>query len=101
MANAIKTPKTYIIKVRISGARTNTDRTSYVRGTIEALIKYYSLKEYAYTIKVDTSKIKTGASFVKALEKKYDYQYGCTYTTASVDLVTEVPADTSCSEATI
>jgi len=99
MATATKTPKTYIIKVNISGARTNTDRTNYVRGTIESLIKYYGLKDWAYTIKVDTSKIKTGASLVKAIEKKHDYQYGCTYTTAFVELVTEAPADVSISEA--
>ena len=100
MATAIKTPKTYIIKVNISGTRAFiTDRTIYVRGTIESLIKYYGLKDLAYTIKVDTSKIKTGASLVKAIEKRYDYQYGCTYTTAFVELVTEAPADVSISEA--
>lgn len=99
MATAIKTPKTYIIKVRISGARTDSDRTNYVRGTIETLIKYYGLKDWAYTLNIDARKIKTGPNFVKALEKNYDYQYGCTYTTASVELVTEVPADISITEA--
>jgi hypothetical protein len=69
------TAKTYIIKVNISGARTNTDRTSYVRGTIETLVRYYGLADWAYTIKVNVDKIKTGASLVKALAKKYDYQY--------------------------
>jgi hypothetical protein len=69
--------KTYTLLFTKCSVRSNTQYRA-IRGTLVRLNKYYG------------KNAKTVASLIKAVNKDYDWQYGCTYTVARVELVKDM-----------
>jgi hypothetical protein len=80
--------KTYCLKFTKSSMSKSQER--YIKGTLDGLNSYYGKQAKSIT------------TLVKQVNKDYDWQYGCTYTVASVEVVDilTIPAMASVSEAT-